>query len=60
MIDYEKLCDIEIEDAHDYPDFADAYISYASYPDRDLTDAELDELNEDSEFVYEKCLDYWF
>ena len=39
MIDYDKLCDVEVDDINlmDYPDFVDAYICYARYPDRDLT-----------------------
>ncbi len=60
MIDYDKLCDVEVECAGDYPDFCDAFIAYASYPDRDLTEEELDELNENSDFIYEKCLEEWF
>lgn len=37
----------------DAPDFVDAYISYATRNGVPLTDEELDELNEDSQFVYE-------
>lgn len=44
-------------DASDYPDFVDAYISYAEYDDgTELTDLELDALNEDRQFVYEQIL----
>ena len=62
MIDYDKLCDVEVDDINlmDYPDFVDAYICYARYPDRDLTDAELDELNEDSDYIHEKVLEEIF
>ena len=62
MIDYDKLCDIEVEDvnASDYPDFCDAYISYASYKERPLTDEELALLNEDSDFIHEKVLEELF
>lgn len=48
---------IEIEgvDTSDYPDFADAFICYAERSDtgEPLTDEELDELNQDSSFVYD-------
>ncbi len=42
------LDDIEIDDIdmNDYPDFCDAYISSASYKGVDLTDSQLDELND--------------
>jgi hypothetical protein len=42
----------------DAPDFVDAYISEAEWKDtgKELTELELDELNEDSEFVYEATI----
>jgi hypothetical protein len=54
-LDYNKISDIEIEgiDTKDYPDFVDAYISYAEYNGKPMTDEELDALNEDSEYIYE-------
>ena len=51
---------IEIDgiDFRDAPDFVDAFISYAEHKDgTPLTDKELDELNEDGQFVYERVLD---
>ena len=62
MIDYKNLGDIELDgvDPSDYPDFCDAFISYAAYDDRPLTDEELDELNEDSDFIHEKVLEELF
>lgn len=55
-LDYSKITDIEVDgiDYRDAPDFCDAYISAASYGDREMTEAELDALNEDSGFVYEQ------
>jgi hypothetical protein len=54
-MDYSKLDSIELDgiDTRDYPDFCDAYIAYAEYKGRVCTDAELDKLNDDSDFVYE-------
>lgn len=54
-LDYSKITDIEVEgiDGRDAPDFCDAFIAHAWYVDRPLTDDELDELNSDSDFVYE-------
>mgnify|MGYP000237992966 FL=1 len=58
-LDYSKVHDIEVDgiDTRDYPDFCDAYIESATIEledgtFRDATDAELDLLNEDSDFVY--------
>lgn len=55
--DYEKIHDIEVEgiDLRDYPDFCDAYISFATYDGVPMTDEQLDELNNDSTFVYEQA-----
>jgi hypothetical protein len=60
-LDYSKVHDIEVDgiDTRDYPDFCDAFIAHATIEledgtFRDATDAELDELNEDSDFVYEQ------
>jgi hypothetical protein len=49
------LEDIQIDDlnAKDYPDFCDAYISYATYRGATLSDEELNMINEDRDFVYE-------
>jgi hypothetical protein len=50
-----KLSSVEIEDLdpRDYPDFCDAFISYAESVDGvALTEEQLEILNEDSEFVH--------
>lgn len=59
QLDYKLISDIEVDgiDTNDYPDFCDAYICSASYDGRDMTDLELDRLNEDRDFVYNKVLD---
>ena len=47
---------IEVEDVHtwDYPDFADAYISYAEHKDGTVfTDEELEKLNQNYDLVWE-------
>jgi len=53
-----KLENIEVEGicTSDYPDFCDAFISYAELYDVALTDKDLDLINEDQEFVYECVL----
>lgn len=54
--DHSKIYDIEVEgiDFNDAPDFSDAYISSARYYSRPMTEQELEELNEDRDFVYSK------
>ena len=59
-MDYKLIDSIEVDgiDTADYPDFCDAYISYAEYDGQPMTDEQLTELNEDAEFVYESVLDH--
>ena len=54
-----KIEDVEIEgiDYKDAPDFCDAFIASATIDGREATEEELDQLNEDQDFVYEKVLE---
>jgi hypothetical protein len=55
-INYQNI-EIDGIDYRDYPDFVDAFISYAEYEDgTELTDLELDALNENGDFVYEQVI----
>jgi hypothetical protein len=58
-IDTSQVEDIEIDgiDTRDYPDFCDAFILEATYKGREMTDEELEALNEDSDFVYEQVME---
>ena len=49
-----NVVDIEVDgvDTSDYPDFCDAFIESAEIDGVELTDAEIEELNCNSEFVY--------
>jgi hypothetical protein len=60
VMDYKKIDNIEIDgiDTKDYPDFCDAYISSADYDGVPMTDEQLDELNEDGDYVYGHIMDY--
>lgn len=60
--DYTKITSVELDDVHtcDYPDFTDAYISYAEYNGIEMTEKELDSINEDSDFVYEQVQNQLF
>ena len=61
-LDYSQIDDIDIDgiDHRDYPDYCDAFICSASYCGRDMTDDELDQLNDDRDFVYNKVMDYLY
>jgi len=60
VMDYKKIDNIEVDgiDTKDYPDFCDAYISSADYDGVPMTDEQLDELNEDGDYVYGHIMDY--
>jgi len=62
MMDYSKITEIEVDgiDHSDFPDFVDAFIANAYYNDVEMTEMQLEELNEDSDFVYECTLDTIF
>jgi hypothetical protein len=53
-LDYSKITVDEMDiNTADYPDFCDSFIISASWEDgTPLNDAELDELNDDADFVY--------
>ena len=58
-----KLIDnIEVDgiDHRDYPEYVDAFISSADYDGVEMTDEQLDELNEDYELVSELVWEYLF
>lgn len=59
-LNYKKITDIELDgiDMNDYPDFCDAYIASATYKGRDMTESELEQLNQDSDYVYQKVNDH--
>ena len=58
-IDTSQVEDVEIDgiNPRDYPDFCDAFILEATYKGREMTDEELEALNEDSDFVYDKVME---
>ena len=61
-MDITKVTNIEFEDIDhsDYPDYCDAFICNADSDGRSVSEEQLDELNEDTEFVYEELIDYLF
>ena len=61
-MELDKISNIELGgiDTNDYPDFCDAFIESAEYNGVQLTDAEIEELNCNSEFVYDCVLNQLF
>ena len=57
-MDYSQITNVEVEDidTDDYPDFCDAYISSAEYKGKEMTEDQLEELNDDGDFVYQSAL----
>jgi len=43
-------------DYNDYPNFCDAFIVSANWAGLEMNEEELEKLNEDKEFVYEKLM----
>jgi len=59
-LDYKKIDNIEMDDVYtwDYPDFCDAFIESADYNGNEMTDKQLEEIHNNSDFVYECVLNY--
>ena len=47
-------------DPDDYPDFCDAYIEYAEYNGVEMTEAELEIINEDIGYWYDEIVQSCF
>ncbi len=47
-------------DHRDYPDYCDAYISAADYNGYPMSDDQLDELNDDYDYVYNALMNYLY
>jgi hypothetical protein len=62
QLNYDWIEDITFDciDFKDSPDFCDAYIDSATYEGREMTEEELDILNEDRDFVYDKLMDHLY
>lgn len=61
-MNYSLIDNIDFDgiDYNDYPDFCDAYISSADYNGKPMTDEQLDELNEDYDFVYNELMKFLY
>ena len=66
-MDTKKVMDVTLAsvETSDYPDFSNAYIDSAWYENEngeivEMNDKELDELNDDRDFVYDQVMDFLF
>jgi hypothetical protein len=61
-LDYSLIDNVQIDgvDSSDYPDFCDAYIVSADYDGREMTDDEIELLNDDGDFVLQQVYEYIF
>ena len=59
-MDYKLIKNVEFDniDYTDYPDFCDAFICYAELDGVEMTDDQLDKLNDNVDLVYELLTDY--
>jgi hypothetical protein len=59
-MDYKKIDNIKFDgvDLHDIPDMCDAFIQSADYLGEPMSQAQLDEINDDHDFVYEKLMEH--
>ena len=59
-LDYQKISNIEFDGINhdDYPDYCDAYIVSAEYDGEEMIEEQLDLLNEDFDYVYEKLIEH--
>ena len=59
-MDTTGINNIEFEgiDYKDAPDFCDAFISSADYNGKEMTDEQLNIINENSDFVHEQLYNY--
>jgi hypothetical protein len=58
-MDYSKITDVIVDgvDMKDYPDFSDAFIVSACYDGEPMSEDEIEDLNEDADFVHEKAIE---
>ena len=59
-LDYSLIDNVQIDgvDTSDYPDFCDAFIVSADYDGREMSDDEIELLNDDGDFVLQQVYEY--
>lgn len=62
-LDFKKIDNLEFDgiDFSDYPDFVDAYLVSADYDGEEMTEEQIDYINDEyRDFVYERVYDSIF
>tara|TARA_B100000768_G_scaffold46573_1_gene45399 strand:- start:639 stop:830 length:192 start_codon:yes stop_codon:yes gene_type:complete len=59
-LNYVDCIELDGIDTADYPDFCDAFISYAEYKGKEMTDEQLEQLNDADGFVYDCVMNHLF
>ena len=61
-LDYSKIDNVSVDgiDTKDYPDFCDAYIESADYDGDPMTEEQLEEINNDGEYVLQAVYNHLF
>lgn len=61
-LDYKLISNIKFDgiDHEDCPDYCDAHIISAEYNGIEMTEEQIELLNEDRDYVYEKLMDYLY
>ena len=61
-MNYKLITELKFDgiDYQDAPDYCDAYIVSGKYDGVELTQEQIDELNEDTDFIHEQLMDYLF
>jgi hypothetical protein len=61
-LDYKLISNIQFDgiDHKDAPDYCDAYIVNAEYDGVEMTDEQIELLNDDRYYVYEKLMNYLY
>lgn len=61
-LDYQKIVNIQFEgiDHKDSPDYSDAYIVSAEYCGEEMTEEQLEQINDDKDFVHEQLMNYLY
>lgn len=61
-MDYKKISNIVLDgiETVDYPEFCNAFIVSADYYGKEMTDEQLDELNNDTDFIYSQVENYLY
>ena len=62
-INLKKIKEVELEgiNTNDWPDFSDAFITKAEYEGRDMTEKEIEHVNDNyTDFVHDQVIDFLF